>query len=491
MKTIGSKLFISFLCMAALTVGLLWLIQAVVMKNSYQDSRTRTVAAAVRERALAGLPDPDALDALRQEQNINLLVMDGNGLVLNSLQGLSMMGRIIRASQAMIPDRMDGTVEVISSPSGTGRTALLGYPLTGGGYLVAIFSLTDVDAAALVLRSQLWLITLLLLVFALVLAIVLSRMFARPIRAVTAAARDLAGGRLNVVLPVQTQDEIGELTVALNELSVQLQTTENLRRELIANVSHELRAPLAVIQGYAETVRDVTWSYPEKRNSQLTIIAEEAERLGRVVKDILDFSKLQAGVEPINLADFAVGPALQVIQQRFELAAAAKSVQIELQGLEGWPGPASPLQSAKPAGPGQSTGVASQAETGCQSGPASPVLQIRFDPDKFAQVMQNLLQNAVNHADARTVITISLTGNPAAAICRIAVTNVGEPIPVAEQDRIWERYYRSTSIGENQRLGTGLGLAIVKSILERHHVAYGVVSENRRTTFWFETVART
>ena len=157
------------------------------------------------------------------------------------------------------------------------------------------FPLADVDGAAQVLRSQLWLITVLLFLFSIILAVVLSRMFARPIKAVTHAARELASGQLDVVLPVKSRDEIGELTVALNELSVQLQNTENLRKELIANVSHELRAPLAVIQGYAETVRDVTWPNEEKRSQQLTIVSEEASRLSRVVKDILDYSKLQAG----------------------------------------------------------------------------------------------------------------------------------------------------------------------------------------------------
>jgi signal transduction histidine kinase len=274
-------------------------------------------------------------------------------------------------------------------------------------------------------------------------------MFARPIKAVTNAARQLASGQLDVVLPVKTQDEIGDLTVALNNLSVELRNTENLRKELIANVSHELRAPLAVIQGYAELVRDVTWPSDEKRNQQLTFISEEATRLSRVVKDILDYSKLQAGVEHLKLTDLAICPSLDNIRQRLEIQAAHKNIQIRLD---------------------------------------CPDLVIRFDPDKFEQVMNNLLNNAISHAAPDTTITIA--AKPGKSGSRISVTNIGETIAEAEQSQIWDRYYRAEKVGESQRMGTGLGLAIVKSIFEYHHVAYGVVSENRETTFWFDTLPK-
>ncbi len=444
MKTIGFKLFLSFLAMAALTIGLLWLIQAGFMKDSYLESRVGAVASGVRQAAGADAPD---LETLKQDQNINLVQFDAKGDAQSMPQGLPKMGMVIRACQAMIPDQVDGTVQTLTSVSDSGRYALLGYPMKTGGYLFAVFSLADVDEASRILRDQLWLITLLLLLFAVVLAVALSRRLSRPIRAVTAAARELARGRLDVVLPVKTRDEIGTLTVALNDLSVQLQNTENLRKELIANVSHELRAPLAVIQGYAETVRDVTWPVEEKRTQQLSIISEEASRLSRVVKDILDYSRLQAGVDRPAIAEFAVQPALERIRQRLEIDAAKRDVSIRLDG---------------------------------------PDLPVRFDPEKFEQVLNNLLNNAVNHADPGTAVTIRTEPRPDGA--RILVTNIGPGIPPADQPRIWDRYYQvEQRAGEGRRLGTGLGLAIVKSIFEHHHVAYGVVSENRETTFWFDT----
>ena len=110
-----------------------------------------------------------------------------------------------------------------------------------------------------------------------------------------------------------------------------------------------------------------------------------------------------------------------------------------------------------------------------------PDVTIQFDADKFEQVINNLLNNAISHADPESAIIIDAA--PGQGNVRISVTNSGETIPPVEQSQIWDRYYRAQNVGESQRLGTGLGLAIVKSILEHHHVPYGVVSESRKTTF--------
>ncbi len=443
MNKIGIKLFLSFLCMAALTVGLLWVIQAGLMKDSYLKSRVNSVAQAVYQAALSDSADRESL---QEEYNISIIAFNQDGSLQSSPQGIPMMGMMVKACQAMIPGQIDGSAQLVSPMGSMVRYALLGYPAKGGGYLFAIISLADADEASRILRTQLWLITVILLLAASLLAIVLARLFSRPIRAVTGAARELAAGRLNVELPVKSKDEIGELTVALNDLSVQLQKTDNLRKELIANVSHELKAPLAVIQGYAETVRDVTWPNEEKRTQQLNMVSEEASRLSRVVADIMNYSKLQAGVESVSVAEFPVCPVLDGILEKFALIAAAKKITIAMDCAE---------------------------------------QQILFDRDKFEQVINNLLHNAINHADAESAIKVAV--RPLDGISRISIANIGENIPPDELTRIWDRYYRAQNVREDLRLGTGLGLAIVKSILEKHQVAFGVSSENRETVFWFDT----
>ena len=259
----------------------------------------------------------------------------------------------------------------------------------------------------------------------------------------------MAAGDYSVKTRVTTRDEIGQLTQALNELGDELGKAEELRRELIANVSHELRAPLTIIRGYAETVRDVTWPIEKKREDQLNAIVEESARLGSLVTDILDYSKLQSGAESMHLQTFSCVQELGEHVGRFALAAGQRDIVLELTCPEG---------------------------------------EVLFDRGQFAQVVNNLLDNAVRHARERSRIRIR--GEAQGAMMRISVENEGEPIAPEELPKIWDRYHRAPKQGEAGGLGTGLGLAIVKSILTRHGVNYGVESDEKRTVFWFETVAQ-
>ncbi len=442
MKHIVTKLMLAFLGMAVLTIGLVWLVQAVFLNDSYLNERVASI-----DRAISGMvvsPETDYA-ALESGSNVSLLAVDSAGSVVYQSDGLPMRGQIVRRIPELT-SASGGGIEYLQTETEAARYALLSRAVPGG-YLLIVFSLVDVHEASRVLLQQLWVLSAVLLSAALLLSALLSRLFSKPILRVTAAARELAAGHYDVSVPVTTRDEIGQLTGALNELGVELGKTESLRRELIANVSHELRAPLTIIRGYAETVRDVTWPNEEKRTEQLNAICEESARLGALVSDILDYSRLQSGAEAMNPESFSGEEALGELVQRFSLAAGKRDVALELL---------------------------------CPGG------QIRFDRGQFTQVMNNLLDNAVRHAKVRSRIRVSCEARGQSM--RISVENQGEPIPAEELPKIWDRYHRAPQHGEAGGLGTGLGLAIVKSILERHGVAYGAESDEARTVFWFDSM---
>jgi signal transduction histidine kinase len=444
LRKIGFKIFISFLCMAAITIGLLWLIQAVFLKDSYLDQRVEGI-----ETALKSVPDETDIDyaALEAEQNINILSVDASGNVIYLSEGLPMRGQLTRMIPSLISQSANGQVLDLQMESQNTRYAMIGEKLSDDLYVFALFSMVDVNEASRLLLQQLWIVTAVLTVVSVVLALILSRMFSKPIIRVTQSARRMAEGKLDVALPVRSKDEIGQLTQALNELSAELRKTESLRRELIANVSHELRSPLSVIQGYAETVRDVTWPNEEKRTAQLTIVSDEAARLSRIVTDILDYSRMQSGVDLIQVETFSLRPVLEDRRSSFEVAAAGKDIRLELHGDES---------------------------------------MVRFDKNKLLQVLNNLLSNATNHAPEHSVITIRAENLKSRT--RISITNTGTPIPASELDRIWERYHQVPQMQGTAISGTGLGLSIVKSILDLHAVPFGVSSDETETVFWFETV---
>jgi signal transduction histidine kinase len=444
MKHIGTKLFLGFISMTILTVSVIWIIQAGFMNNVYLDQRIESVQDELSRAAQAGDTD---YDALAESLNVSLIVIDENGEVEYRSQGLPMMRKMLDSAASMMSSHMDGTPQYISPMSGDRRYAILGAEAQGGSHVFAVFSLADLDAASQLLYRQLWIVTIIMVLLSVFLAVFLSRLLSRPIRAVTQAARDIASGKPDVKLPVKSKDEIGQLTEALNNLSVELGQTESLRQELIANVSHELRAPLAVIKGYAETIRDVSWPNEEKRTEQLNIISGEASRLTRVVKDILDYSRLQAGVEMIRMTSFPVCPVLEDLKRQFDLEAGNHRVAVRLE---------------------------------------CPGITVFFDMDRFIQVIHNLLSNAINHAEPDSEVRITVA--EINGVCKIEVENTGETIPAEMLPRIWERYFRSDQLSTGKALGTGLGLAIVKSIFDQHGVRYGVESVEGKTVFWFETV---
>jgi len=444
MKKIGFKLFFGFLCMAIITISLLWLIQAVFLKDSYLNQRIDSISAALESAASDESIDYAGLEA---EQNISLLAVDSGGSLLYMSDGLPMRGQLQKQISTLLAEGGDGQVEFLQTESGDERYAMIRKQLAQDVYVFAVFSMVDVNEASRLLLQQLWIVTAVLAAASVLLAMVLSRMFAKPITDVTYVARRLAEGKTDVALPVKTKDEIGQLTQALNELGEELGKTESLRRELIANVSHELRSPLAVIQGYAETVRDVTWPDEEKRTAQLTMISDEAARLSRIVTDILDYSRMQAGVDPVVTVEFELRPVLEDMAGRYEVAAKEKQIRLVLD---------------------------------CDD------VVVRFDRGKLLQVLSNLLSNAVHHAPEKSEVTIRAEQTEGRV--RISVGNAGTPIPSEELDRIWERYHRVPQTQGNKAVGTGLGLSIVKSILELHNVPFGVTSDTKGTVFWFETV---
>lgn len=442
MKHISSKLALAFLGMAALAAALVWLVQAVFLSDSYLNQRVSTIDAAVKTVTIDTGADYAALES---SLNVSLLAVNEDGVVVYQSDGLPMRGQIVKRIPELT-QAAGGGVEYLQTETDTARYGLLSRTVDGGTLLI-VLSLVDVSEASRVLLQQLWVITAVLMAAALLLAIFLSRLFSRPVVEVTRAAKRMAAGDYSVKTNVRTKDEIGQLTQALNELGDELGKAEDLRRELIANVSHELRAPLTIIRGYAETVRDVTWPNEAKRTEQLNAISEESARLGALVSDILDYSRLESGAEAMHPAIFSCADVLGECAARFGLEAGKRDVALELD---------------------------------CAAG------DVRFDRGQMTQVVNNLLDNAVHHARrrSRVLVRCEALGDH----MRVSVENAGEPIPPDELPKIWDRYHRAPKRGEAGGLGTGLGLAIVKSILTRHGVAYGAESDEKRTVFWFETM---
>lgn len=302
--------------------------------------------------------------------------------------------------------------------------------------------ISPVNATVEAIRSQLIIITVILLLLAMILAYLSAKKIAQPIITVNDHAKQLAAGNYDVIFDGNGYEEIDELNQTLNYAAKELSQVQRYQRELIANMSHDLRTPLTMISGYGEMMRDIPG---ENTPENVQIIIDEANRLTSLVNDILDLSKLQAGVQTLDVASCGITEMLTQLTARFQKMLEAQHYHILF-----------------------------EYDKECV---------IEGDAIKLNQVMYNLVNNAITYCGGdRTVI---VKQEVIADGVRIAIIDHGEGIPEAELPYVWDRYYKSKQHHVRSTLGSGLGLSIVKNILDLHHAQYGVESEpGKGTTFW-------
>lgn len=303
---------------------------------------------------------------------------------------------------------------------------------------------TPVNATLRTLNAQLSVISVVLLLLALLLAFLISRRVSRPIIRINESAKQLATGDYDVTFEGGSYREITELAETMNYAAVELSKVESLRRELIANISHDLRTPLTMIEGYGEVMRDLPG---ENTPENVQIIIDEAKRLSSLVNDLLDLSRIQSGVVQFEMQPVDLTGLITETLARFNKLLEADGYQVFF----------TPVGHASVMG----------------------------DSTRLTQVIFNLVNNAVTYTGADKRILVRQTIRDGRV--RISVTDTGEGIPPDKLDMIWDRYYKGDKAHRRASVGTGLGLSIVKSIVEAHGGQYGVESTlGEGSTFWVE-----
>jgi signal transduction histidine kinase len=275
-----------------------------------------------------------------------------------------------------------------------------------------------------------------------ILAIVLGRMLARPLAQIGSAARRIADGDYAARVPRDGPEEVASLADSFNQMAASLELQEQMRRDFIANAAHELRTPLTNLQGYLEALRDGVITADHATYESLH---EEADRLVRLSRSLDALAEGDAGASPAVLVELDLAAA---IGSALDLA----SPSIERAGLR--------LEPDLPT-----------------------TLPARADPDRVAQVLANLLSNAVRYTPAGGVITVRAERRPDDVL--VSVLNTGDGIPAEDLDRVFERFYRVEKSRDRARGGAGIGLAIVKQLVEQGGGRVGADSRDGQTRFWF------
>lgn len=294
-----------------------------------------------------------------------------------------------------------------------------------------------------------------------------SRRFTDPVLQLADIAKHMAELDFNVKYKVRSRDEIGELGNSINVLAEQLEKTiselksannelqmdiekktqaDEVRKEFLSNVTHELKTPIALIQGYAEGLKDNISESSEDREFYCDVIIDEAGKMNAMVKKLLTLNHLEFGTTPVELARFDLTELIQAVLNSTEILAKQKQVTVHFEQTE--------------------------------------PLYVWADEYMIEEVLTNYISNAFHHVSGANIIEVKVI--PQGDHVRVAVFNTGSPIPEEELEKVWIKFYKVDKARTREYGGSGIGLSIVQAIMKAHNQAYGVKNHPAGVEFWFE-----
>ncbi|MBR2559810.1 MAG: HAMP domain-containing protein [Firmicutes bacterium] len=472
LSSIRSRLWAYFILFAVIIVVLIWALQILFLDQYYEDMKLKE-ADQLAKVLVQEYQQSDSLLAFAERLNdvssgsdsyIRVETGDGRVLLTPEYNGYSQMS-LYNTQTAYLRFKLQ-TSEASSyseiTPS-SNNTRILSYACylyqstdsdipeinnAKSSILYMYTPLYPVRSTVEILRKQLVYITVIALLLAFSMAFYMSTRISKPIKDITQSAAEMGRGNYGVQFKGGKYSEIRELAETLTDASRELEKSDMYQKDLMANVSHDLKTPLTMIRSYAEMIRDLSGDIPEKREQHLSVIIDEADRLNRLVDDMLTISRMQQKNIVLERADFDIVETARSLLDSYDILAEQEGYEFIFDGED------------------------------------EPVF-VNGDKAKIKQVFSNLINNAVKYCGEDKVIIVSVKRDGKKVRCE--VTDHGEGIAPDEINHVWERYYKSSTHHVRPTSGSGLGLSIVREILTLHKAEYGVDSElGEGSTFWFE-----
>lgn len=459
------KIFFFLFGFCAILLTFLWLFQVVFLESFYKSIKTAEVRrdAEIFVTSLENSDLTSVVDTIKERNDLYVEVWttDGQSLLISASAIPGIQEKMTYDEKVDLYNRTVGaggelmekyfiemsTAETVAFRSESEEVILYSILLKNDGkegLLIVSSRISPVNATVMTLRTQLIYVTVAMLVLALLSAFIMARIVSRPIYKINESAKKLGKGNYNVEFVGGGYREISELADTLTQTEQELSKVNNLQKELVANISHDLRTPLTLITGYIEMMRD----FPEEDTTEnVQLVLDECQRMTTLVRDTLDISKIQSGTVELYRESFSLTEAIRECIDRF-------------QGLV--------------------------EKTGHKlSFTYDEEIYVCADPLRISQVLYNLINNAITHTGQDQEVFVSqkeLDGK-----VYVEIRDTGDGITPEALPYIWDRYYKVDKVHKQSFTGTGLGLSIVKSILDMHKNAeYGVESvTGEGATFWF------
>ena len=440
---------------------LIWFLQIWFLNNSYEFMKTEEVSKIASSISHAYQTQDENLTQSIQELSISndfyVVMESGSGYLFFSPENESRLPVYTYMTQtpklrALLESSHQKPVS-FKIDSGLEKYSTLAYGCVlddtpGQEIYLYIFSpLYPVSSTINILTNQLIYVTIITLILAFILAIYLASRISKPLKSMISTAKEMGKGNYNIKFEGNSYSEINRLANTLNTAAYELGMADTRQKDLIANVSHDLKTPLTMIRSYAEMIRDLSGDNPVKRNAHLKVIMDESDRLSQLVSDMATMSAMQTRRMKLDKSVFDLTEAAASILASYDILSERDGYSFQF-----------------------------NAQKDCL---------VYADPVRIKQVISNLTSNAIKYCGTDKVIIINIrkTGKK----CRLEVADHGPGISQEELPHVWDRYYKASSNYVRPTEGSGLGLSIVKEILTLHHVNYGVTSKlGKGTTFWFE-----
>lgn len=427
--------------------------------SSMKKSETENLATQIEEIYLSDVNYSNLMDKLAYKNLSNVYILDFNG----NIKYNSVNNSLSNANKLQIPSRnvaidIDEVIQKFNESNNKTikytykvdrlKTEIFIYAklMKNNEILILVTSIDPIDATTSVLKNQLIYVTIIALLISSIISIFISKRISKPIKNMKNCAENLAKGNYEVEFEKAGYSELDDLADTLNFTANELSKTDKIRKELIANVSHDLRTPLTMIKAYSEMIRDLSGDNKEKREEHLQVIIDETDRLTRLVNDMMDLSKIESGNMELMLEKTNYSKLVEDMVDRIKNMNDSEFKII------------SEVQKD---------------------------IFVNIDKTKIEQVLYNLITNAINHAGENKNITVKVTTSDK----KIKTEVIDDGVGIAKEDipHIFDRYYKCDKSYKRESKGSGLGLSIVKNILIAHEANYGVISTlGKGSNFWFE-----
>ena len=452
----------TLLLFGGLVIALLFLFQLVLLEPMYESSKVKSVkdiSESIAERIEDGDLTADYLYQAQMQSDACIRVMQPDSYLIteSDVRGCPML-RPVEINEFIANAASDDDGEYLT------RTNTDLMPAGGQGFRNIFFTklvydddddddviaviivsagIAAVNAATTALSRQLLYIGAAIVVLTLLLTLMLNRQIAKPLSVINETAKHLPEGSYAIDPKTNSYREAQELNETLEQAAKDIQKAEKAKRDLIANVSHDLRTPLTMISGYGEMMIDLP---EEKTDENIQVIVDESKRLTSLVNDLLDLSRFQENRIELKKEIFSISDLVTSQMRKYDVYRVQEGYTIEEE--------------------------------------IEPGLFVEADVKRMEQVFNNFMTNAINYSGREKKITVRVKADGTDA--RVEVQDLGEGIAKEDLANIWDRYYKVDKEHVRVAQGSGIGLAIVKEILELHRSKYGVESEKGKgSTFWF------